>query len=318
MEFFEKTGKFAIGSRLRMLNEKISKDAPEIYRLFNVELQPKWFPAFHVLSQGEEKTITQLAKEIGHSHPSVSKIITEMSKKGLVTEKKDEEDKRRNIVTLTEKGREISEKIAFQYQDVNATVEEMLAQTENDLWKALGEWEKLLEQKSLLERVIEKKKERESKMVKIVEFKPEYKQAFRDLNVEWINTYFKMEAADYKALDHPEEYILSKGGYIMVALLEDVPVGVCALIRMDDDPDYDFELAKMAVSPKAQGKSIGKLLGQAIIEKARSVGASKLYLGSNSILKPAISLYHKLGFRMIEGRTSPYVRANVHMEMNLN
>ncbi len=34
MEFFEKTGKMAIGSRLRMLTDRITADASRIYRLY--------------------------------------------------------------------------------------------------------------------------------------------------------------------------------------------------------------------------------------------------------------------------------------------
>jgi GNAT superfamily N-acetyltransferase len=161
------------------------------------------------------------------------------------------------------------------------------------------------------------KKERESREVQIVDYQPVYQSAFRALNEEWITTYFKMEAADYKALDHPDTYILDKGGFILVALYAGEPVGVCALIKMDD-PDYDFELAKMAVSPAVQGKSIGWLLGKAIVEKARAQGASsRLYLESNTLLKPAINLYHKLGFQKVAGRTTPYERCNIQMELRL-
>ena len=80
---------------------------------------------------------------------------------------------------------------------------------------------------------------------------------------------------------------------------------------------YDFELAKMAVSPKAQGKNIGWLLGQAIIEKAKALGASGIYLESNTILKPAINLYHKLGFQKVAGHPTPYERCNIQMELKL-
>jgi GNAT superfamily N-acetyltransferase len=82
--------------------------------------------------------------------------------------------------------------------------------------------------------------------------------------------------------------------------------------------DGSYELAKMAVSPEARGKNIGWLLGNAIIEKARSIGAHRLYLESNTILKPAISLYHKLGFKKITGPPSPYERANIQMELILD
>lgn len=316
MEFYNKIGKLAIGSRLRMLTDKITEDAAHIYQLYDIDLQPKWFPVFYALSQGEEKTITAIAKEIGHSHPSVSKIVSEMTAAGFVKEKKDASDARRNPIVLSAKGKAVTIKIKDQYTDVNKAIEEISAQTSHDLWKAIAEWEFLLDQKSLLRRVLEKQKERESAHVEIVPYQPKYQQAFKALNEEWISTYFKMEAADYKALDNPNGYILKKGGFIFVALYNGEPLGVCALLKMDD-PDYDFELAKMAVSPKAQGKNIGWLLGQAVIEKARSIGAKKLYLESNTILKPAIGLYHKLGFKKVAGRDTPYERCNIQMELTI-
>ncbi|QJD95195.1 GNAT family N-acetyltransferase [Mucilaginibacter robiniae] len=316
MSFFEKVGKVAIGSRLRMLTETITEDAAQIYKLYNIEMQPKWFPVFYALSQGEEKTITTIAKEIRHSHPSVSKIVGEMVKQQLIIEKKDIADGRRNLVCLSEKGLAITEKIQNQYTDVNNAVEEVSAQATHNLWKAIEEWEFLLEQKSLLQRVKEQQKQRESQHVQIVNYEPRYAQAFKSLNEEWISQYFKMEAADYKALDNPESYILQPGGYIFVALYHDEPVGVCALLKMDD-PTYDFELVKMAVSPKAQGKNIGWLLGQAALSKARVLGATKIYLESNTILKPAISLYHKLGFQKVVGHATPYERCNIQMAVSL-
>jgi DNA-binding MarR family transcriptional regulator/GNAT superfamily N-acetyltransferase len=316
MEFFNQVGKMAIGSRLRMLTEKITEDAAQIYKLYAIDMNPKWFPVFYVLSAGETKTITDLAKEIGHSHPSVSKIIREMSKQGLVAEKKDKKDGRRNMVSLSPKGKEIIIKIADQYTDVNHAIEQLTSQAQNDLWKAIEEWEFLLEQKTLLQRVSEQRKERESQNVQIIDYTPKYKQAFKQLNEQWINTWFKMEEADHRSLDNPQGYILDKGGHILVALYNGEPVGVCALIKMDDQ-EYDFELAKMAVSPTVQGKNIGWLLGTAIKEKARSLGATKIYLESNTILKPAINLYHKLGFHKVAGRKTPYERCNIQMELSL-
>jgi DNA-binding MarR family transcriptional regulator/predicted GNAT family N-acyltransferase len=316
MDFFNQVGKVAIGSRLRMLTEKITEDAAQLYLLYQVDLQPKWFPVYYALSQGEEKTITCIAKEIGHSHPSVSTIIAEMSKKGIVTEKKDHKDRRRNVVSLSHKGKEITAKIQHQYSDVGKAIDDISAQASHDLWKAIEEWEFLLAQKTLLRRVQEQKKLRESGYVQIVNYMPKYQKVFRALNEEWISTYFKMEEADYRALDNPKGYILSRGGHILVALYNQEPVGVCALMKMEDK-EYDFELAKMAVSPKAQGKNIGWLLGQAIIEKARSLGASKIYLESNTKLKPAINLYHKLGFQKVAGRPTPYERCNIQMELVL-
>lgn len=316
MDFFNQTGHMAIGTRLRMLSDKVSDDAAQVYQLFDVDLQPKWFPVFHVLQQGEF-TITEIAQQIGHSHPSVSKIVSEMAKKKIVTENKDKNDGRRNVIKLSENGRSMAEKFQKQVVDVGSAVQEILESSRNNLWEAIEEWEYLLEQKSLYRRIVEHKKLREAQDVSIVPFEEKYAKDFKALNEEWISTYFKMESADHQSLDHPKEYILDRGGEIFIALYQDEVVGSCALIKMND-PQYDYELAKMAVSPKVQGKNIGWLLGSTIVNRAKELGGRNLYLESNTMLKPAINLYQKLGFEKVVGRATPYERCNIQMELKFN
>jgi DNA-binding MarR family transcriptional regulator/N-acetylglutamate synthase-like GNAT family acetyltransferase len=315
MDFYTLTGKMALGSRLRRLSEQMTEQAAGIYDLYQADLQPKWFPVFYSLSETGEKSITDMAREIGHTHPSVSQIVREMAAKGYVIEKKGEADGRKNFVVLSPAGQRMREKMQPQLDDVTAAIEKAMKETHHDLWKAIGEWEFLLEQKSLLRRVQEEKKIRESKEVGIVDFSPEHQGAFRQLNEEWITTYFKMEEGDYKALDHPQEYILDKGGHIFMAFYKGEPVGTCSLIRMENG---DFELAKMGVAPRAKGLGIGWLLGRACLEKAMALGATRVYLESNTRLKPAINLYHKLGFRKVAGPPSPYERCDIQMEVLLN
>jgi len=148
--------------------------------------------------------------------------------------------------------------------------------------------------------------------VKIVGYDSKYQQDFRDLNEEWISKFFKMEASDYKMLDNPEDYIINKGGHIVFAVLNNEVVGTCALIKTSDQP-LVFELAKMAVSPKAQGKKIGYLIGQELINKAKDLRAKEVFLETNSALVPAIKLYEKLGFQHIPVIDSPYERADTKM-----
>ena len=151
-------------------------------------------------------------------------------------------------------------------------------------------------------------------MIEIVSYEPKYAKAFHDLNKEWIESFFEMEAEDYKALENPETYILNRGGFIFIALLDSNPVGACALVKHDNN---EYELSKMAVSPKAQGQKIGRLLAEKIIGKVKELGISKLFLITNSILKPAISLYEKLGFVHIHNFKSVYARGDVKMELFL-
>ncbi|AKD03018.1 GNAT family N-acetyltransferase [Pontibacter korlensis] len=150
--------------------------------------------------------------------------------------------------------------------------------------------------------------------IQIVDFNPFYGKAFYDLNHEWISKYFVMEEADNKSLSDPQGYIINKGGYILMALFNGEPVGTCALIK---DSEGVFELAKMAVAPKMQGMKIGKMLGEAAIDRARRAGAYKVYLVSNRRLHTALSLYERLGFVEVPMPPSIYERADIKMELEL-
>jgi ribosomal protein S18 acetylase RimI-like enzyme len=79
-----------------------------------------------------------------------------------------------------------------------------------------------------------------------------------------------------------------------------------------------LELAKMAVSPAAQGRGYGELLMRAAIAHARRAGARKLMLVSNTRLAPAIRLYRKCGFREVAMEPGiEYARADIQMELDL-
>jgi GNAT superfamily N-acetyltransferase len=150
--------------------------------------------------------------------------------------------------------------------------------------------------------------------VEIVGYQPEHARAFKRLNLAWITAHWQPEPADFKALDYPQENIIDRGGYIAIALEGSEVQGVCALVKMHD---HCYELAKMAVAEAARGQGIGWSLGVAVVDKARALSASRVYLESNTVLEPALNLYRKLGFVRVAKRPSPYERANVHMELLL-
>jgi GNAT superfamily N-acetyltransferase len=84
--------------------------------------------------------------------------------------------------------------------------------------------------------------------------------------------------------------------------------------------DGGFEVAKMAVAESERRQGVGRGLLEYAIEYARNHGIERLYLETNNTLANAIRLYEAVGFRHVPaGRVqpSPYVRANVYMEMTL-
>lgn len=145
------------------------------------------------------------------------------------------------------------------------------------------------------------------------DFRPGDESAFYDINREWIEHFFVLEAKDIEMLGDPRTHILDRGGAILIAEEAGVAIGVVALSPMTEDC---VELAKMGVRPLEQGKGAGWLLVEAALAKARDMGMSRVYLETNSRLAPALSLYERAGFRPVQDpHPSPYARADVQLEL---
>jgi N-acetylglutamate synthase-like GNAT family acetyltransferase len=151
--------------------------------------------------------------------------------------------------------------------------------------------------------------------IEIVDYRPEHAKAFYDLNIAWIEAIFVVEQTDRDVLEDPQKYILDKGGAILIALYNGNPVGTCALKRVNNDV---VEMTKMTVASHLRGKKIGYLLGKAIIEKAKQIGARTLILYSNRKgSAKGIELYRQLGFEEVPLVEKAYDRADIKMSMNL-
>lgn len=319
MTIYDEMGKMAMGSRLRRLAEAFTDENRAVYIQNGIPMEPRWFPVLYALWKKTDETkptlnTSEIAEWIGHSHASVSQIVKEMTKNDMLETVKSETDARCSQLSLSEKARSILPALENQLADVEAAVEQLQRESQFDLFRAITEMEYLLEKKSLVDRIREQRKIRESQNVQIIDYTPDYHNDFRSLNHEWITTNFRLEESDNLALDHPNEKILKPGGHIFMAIYKGETVGTCAIIKMSDNR---YELAKMAVTEKAKGKNIGYLLGRTCLDKARELGATSVFLESNTKLKPAITLYHKLGFQKVVGPPSPYERANIQMEVVL-
>jgi len=147
--------------------------------------------------------------------------------------------------------------------------------------------------------------------VNIIDFHRRYGDAFKQLNLEWLEALFNVEPIDDKVLSDPQA-IITAGGAILYALRGTEALGCCALKHHGEGV---YELTKMAVTGASQGMGLGRLLGAATIERYRQLNGSKLYLETHDSLVPAITLYKSLGFEHADPPfTSPYQRSNVYME----
>jgi DNA-binding MarR family transcriptional regulator/GNAT superfamily N-acetyltransferase len=308
-------GEIALGSRLKRLSDRFMDDVARIYRMRQSEFEPRWFTLTYLLYNSGRMSVLDIAGALKLTHPAVVQFINEMSKKGLISSAKDETDKRKRMVELSEKGKEMFESVMPVLPVIESAVKELIDSTGYNFMPVLELMEKQLDQKGLFERVNEKLKNSLMEEIEIVEYKKEYAGYFENLNVEWLEKYFAVEPEDEKILSNPESEIINKGGMIFFARINNEIVGTCSAIKVNDDV---FELAKMAVTEKAQGKQAGKKLALVVIGYAISQKAKAVILETASKLTAAISLYEKLGFIYVPfDHPSKYTRTTFKMKLNL-
>lgn len=150
--------------------------------------------------------------------------------------------------------------------------------------------------------------------IKIIGYKPEYKNDFIRLNKAWLEEYFYVEPHDIETFQNIEKDIIENEGEIFFCLLDNEIAGTVAMIKTDDKT---FELAKMAVDKKFQGLKLSSKLMETCIDFAKEKNAKKIFLVSNRILKPALNLYSKYGFIEVPMDETDYDRADIQMELNL-
>ena len=109
--------------------------------------------------------------------------------------------------------------------------------------------------------------------IQIIPYKDELKEFVKILNEEWLKKYFKVEETDHIQLYDPKKEILDKGGKIFFVKYKDQIVGTVSLMKINKET---YELSKMAVKEKFQGKGIGKLLIEYSIKAAKESGMKKL------------------------------------------
>ena len=129
--------------------------------------------------------------------------------------------------------------------------------------------------------------------MEIIEYDSKYKQDFIDFNTAWIVDNFGfLEPEDKETFDKIDEE-LSKGSMIYFAIEDGVALATCM---------------------HREHKGCGSAVFEAAMQWAANHRAKKLFLISNSHLKPAIHIYEKYGFKEIKLDNYGYVRGDIAFE----
>lgn len=302
-------------TRIRKTGEILSAQVAKILKEYSAGINPRAIPVLNILYEKGSTSITEIADSIGFTHPAVIQLANQLARDKIITMNKTNSDRRLTILELTKKGRNAFEKLKPVISEMSDTIESIMDEIDENMLFSLEQLEKHVKKNTLLKEMNEKLKQKAMEKVSIISYRKKYKTDFRKLNEEWLKKYFTIEDEDKRQLSNPEKEIIKKGGEVFFALLDNEIVGTCAMIKVDIST---FELIKMAVTEKAQGKQVGKKLMLTSIGYAVEKGANKIELSTSSKLTSAISLYQSVGFKRIRKSVpSAYKREIFMMELDL-
>lgn len=318
MDIIQSLGPLAIASRLKRLSDRLMKDAELIYRKEGLPFQPRWFATFYLLWKKAPIGITEIARELGVTHPAVNQIAGDLEKAGLLVSLRDREDDRRRLLSLSPQGKELIARLLPVWQDIEEAARDLLDTHAPNLLGDLDRVENALDEKEMSRRVRGLFTNRQQEAVEILDYEPRYKAAFRRLNLEWLEKHFEVEPEDERVLSDPQGQVLKRGGKILFARLDGEIVGTVAVVPQEEGTAM---LTKLAVTEKARGRQAGRKLVQAAIERARALGARTLRLHTNPKLAAANQLFRQMGFSQVTPaprKDLGYKRPSILMTLNLN
>lgn len=155
MDFISELGSLALASRLRRLTERLTQEAVLLYRDLDIDFEPRWFAVFYLLSEQSPLCVVDVARMLGISHPAVNQIAGELIRKGLVSAQKDPHDKRKRMLILSEKGKQLVPTLKHVWRHVHGAVDTAILDSEQDVMASIEGLERALEKKSLQERFFE-------------------------------------------------------------------------------------------------------------------------------------------------------------------
>jgi DNA-binding MarR family transcriptional regulator len=156
MNIIDEIGILAISTRLQRLSEQLRKDGALIYKSFDIDFEPKWFPVIYTLHIKEMLSVVEIANEIGYSHPSTISLLKELEKQKLISSKKDKLDERKRLIVLTAKGKELVVKMQPVWTVMKNALNE-ITDNQNNLLRAIEETEQKLATQGFFQRISELK-----------------------------------------------------------------------------------------------------------------------------------------------------------------
>jgi MarR family transcriptional regulator, organic hydroperoxide resistance regulator len=152
-DYIRSHGNAGVGARLRRLSERIDRESNAVYAHLGLHFEQRWMGVLMLLDERGEMTVGELAEALRITQPSVSQTLRSLQAARIVSDKADPRDSRRRIQRLSPKGLRFIEQVRPVWVALMQTARD-LDREGIDLLTPIDRIEKILDQKSVLERAL--------------------------------------------------------------------------------------------------------------------------------------------------------------------
>jgi DNA-binding MarR family transcriptional regulator/GNAT superfamily N-acetyltransferase len=266
-------------------------------QLLNSHLSLTEARVLYELAHRQEPRAGAIAKGLGLDPGYLSRLLRGLTKRGLISTKASEGDRRERVLSLTKKGREAFARLdAWAHEQVAGMLSPMSPDTQRDVVDAMERIRHALvgpsHQQSDLAPPYLLRSHRPGDMGWVVHrhavlYAEEYGWD------EHLEALAARVVADFIEQFDPERercWIAERDGEIL---------GCVFLVKHPAEPETVAKLRLLLVEPAARGLGLGTRLVEECIRFAREAGYRKITLWTNSVLHAARRIYERAGFRLI-------------------
>ena len=125
-DFIKNLGYKALDSRFKRISDRMSHDIRKLYKELDIDVEPNWYLVFMILQKKDSISISFIAEQLGYAHPSVVVIIKKMNNKGYLSIKQDHFDKRKQLISLSDKALQLIPKLEILWHSCEKAILELL------------------------------------------------------------------------------------------------------------------------------------------------------------------------------------------------
>lgn len=154
MTDFLQTLEFAgFTARIKRLSESMMYDAKTLYKASRIDIEPNWHLLFLLLKTKGELSVTEIAQELGFSHPAIIKITQKMAGKGYLESIDHPTDSRKKLLKLTPQSIKQLPEFEKNWSVIESVIQEFV---DADFLNKLSQIEDKLAEKKMVERFKER------------------------------------------------------------------------------------------------------------------------------------------------------------------